>query len=154
MLQPARFVASLTEIILSVTTCSAAGRVYGSGTAAADGSTIVPLGINLKRSDSSNVWVSNILGVVPATRQTTYIVSIRTNVTVTPDTHLVDAAPDTSCGLRLVEMPRSGVHCGANSGHGNGTAPVQESVMPGATGAWISGERPFLLGGERFDGGC
>ena len=37
---------------------------------------------------------------------------------------------------------------------GNGTATVQESVMPDATGAWISVDNPFLPGGERFDGGC
>lgn len=83
---------------------------------------------------------------------------------MTAETHLVDAAPDTTCGLRSGEMPRSGVHCGANDpgvavgatntdSAGNGTATVQESVMPGATGARISVERPFLLGGEPFDGG-
>ena len=123
-----------------------------------------PLGINLKRCDPSNICVSKIFGVSPATRQPTYVVIIRTSVTVTPETHLVDAAPDTVCSLGLVEMPRSGVHCGANDpgvavsalsieSAGNGTARVQESVMPGATGAWISVERPFLLGGVRFDGG-
>jgi hypothetical protein len=165
MHQPAGFVASLTEITLSVTPSSAAEQVDGSGTAVTDGSTMVPFSIHLKSCDSSGVCISNIFGVSPATRQTTYVVIGRTSVTVTPQTHLVDAAPATICGLRSVEMPRWGVRCGANDpgvavsalnieSAGNGTATVQESVMPDATGTWISVERPFLLGGERFDGGC
>jgi hypothetical protein len=68
MYQPARFVASPTEICIT-TCCSAAGMAYGSGTGAADGSTMVPLSINLKRYDSSSVGVSNIFGVPPATYQ-------------------------------------------------------------------------------------
>jgi hypothetical protein len=78
-------------------------------------------------------------------------------------TQLVDAAPRTICGAMLVEMRRLGVHCSANDpvvsvnalnieSAGNGIATVQESVMPGTTGAWISVERPFLLGWEHFDG--
>jgi hypothetical protein len=164
MHQPARFVASLTEIIVSVTTQSAVGFVHGSGTAAADGSTMVPLSIKLKRYDSSYLS-QQYYAVPPATRQTIYIVIIGTSFTVTPKTHLVDAAPATICGLRLVEMSRSGAHCSATDpgaavralnieSAGNGTATVQEGVMPGATGAWISVERPFLPRGERFDGAC
>ena len=77
----------------------------------------------------------------------------------------MDAAPDAICGLVLVEMPQLGLHCSAKDlgvrvsalnieRAGNGTATVQESVMPGAPGAWIWAERPFLLGGEHFDGAC
>jgi hypothetical protein len=164
MHQPARFVASLTGIIVSVTTQSVAGMVYGLRTAAADGSTMVPLSINLKRCDTSYLF-QQYCAVLPATRQTTYIVIIRTIVNVTPKTHLVEAAPATICGLRLVEMSRSGVDYSANEPGiavsslniewaGTGTATVQDSVIPGATGAWISVERPFLLRGERFDGAC
>jgi hypothetical protein len=68
MHQPARCVVSLTEIGITAC-CSAAGLTYGSGTAAAYGSTMVPLSINLKRCDFSNICVSNIFGVPPATRQ-------------------------------------------------------------------------------------
>src|ERR1700757_175840 len=108
MHHPARSVASLTEI--SLTTCSAARLAYGSGTAAADGSTMAPLSTTLKSCDSVNTCVSNIFGVRPATRLTRHVVIIRTSITVRPESHLVDAAPDTICGLGLVEMPRSGVH--------------------------------------------
>jgi hypothetical protein len=164
MHQPARFVASLTEISVIGTTCSAARLAYGSGTAAADGSTMAPLSINLKRCDSSNTCISNIFGVPPATRQTTYVGIMRTSVRVTPETHLVEAAPDTICGLKFVERPRWVVDGGDNypgvivsalniESAGNATATVQESVMPGAIGAWVSVDRRFLLGGERFDGG-
>ena len=77
----------------------------------------------------------------------------------------MDDVPATICGMRFVEMASWGIQCSADhpgvpvspldiGSAGDGTAPVQQSVMPGAAGEWISVDRRFLLGGEQFDGAC
>jgi hypothetical protein len=89
----------------------------------------------------------------PATRGSGYVVIARTGNTLTAETHLVNVAPDTAYGVRVVELPRPGISCGTNDpgvvvgtlttdGAGMGTAMVQEDVMSGGTGVWVSVEGP------------
>lgn len=67
MHQPGRFVASLTGVNLTI--CSASVLAHGSGTAAPDRSTMVPLGSSLKRCDSSNCLDQQYFRRAPATRE-------------------------------------------------------------------------------------
>jgi hypothetical protein len=146
MHQTSRFVAPATAI--SLTICSAAALASGAGTAAADGARVVPLSGYLKRCDFSNVS-----GMPPAIRGSGYVVIARIGNTVSAETHLVDVAPDTAYGVRVVELPRPGIGCGAidpgvvvgtltTDGAGMGITTVQEDVMPGGTGVWVSVEGP------------
>src|SRR5262245_21186979 len=100
MHQGQRVIACVTSISLGV--CSATALAFGAGTAASNGSKIVALSANLKRCDFSNIY-----GVPPATRGTGYAIITRTGGTLAAEAHLLNAAPDTPYGVRVVEMPRS-----------------------------------------------
>lgn len=147
MRQRPGFVSVFTAV--SVPICSIAALAFGAGTAVANGSTMVPLSANFKRCDFSNTS-----GIPPATRGTGYVIITRSGNTVSAETHLFGATADISYDVRLVEMPRSGIRCGANDSGvalgplntdsaGNGTTTIQADVMPGADGAWVSVEGPL-----------
>ena len=152
MRQLTRFVAAASATVM-VTTTAALG--LGTGTAAADGTTtangsrVVPLSSILRRCDWTNAQY------VPSdTTGTGYAVISRTGSTVTAEVHMTGVIGDIWYGVRLVEVPRPGIGCGAGApgvgfgqlytdDAGNGTVTVQAPVMPGATGAWVSVEGPL-----------
>lgn len=126
---------------------SAATLAIGTGTA--DGSKLVPLSSFLRRCDFSNV------PYVPSqTKGTGYAIITRTGNTVTAEVHMVTVMPDIWYGVRLVQVPRSGINCGPSDpgvamgrlytdDNGTGTVTVTGPVMQGATGAWVSVEGPL-----------
>src|SRR5579884_2276071 len=75
----------------------------------ASSSKLIPLSPLLKRCDFSEVY-----GLPPATAGTGYTLVSSNGSTVTDEVHLVRVQPDTWYGVRLVEVPRAGDHCGAS----------------------------------------
>lgn len=153
MRQLTRFVACAAAMMAGT---SVAVLGDGSGTAAADGvsasadnSQVVPLSSYLRRCDWSQA------PYVPSdTKGTGYAIISRTGNTVTAEVHMVTVIPDIWYGVRLVQVPRPGISCGAGEPGvgfgqlytddvGTGTATVQAPVMQGATGAWVSVEGPL-----------
>lgn len=111
-------------------------------------SKLIPLSPLLKRCDFSEIY-----GLPPATVGSGYTLVSSNGSTVTDEVHLVRVQPDTWYGVRLVEEPRQGDHCGGSDpgvamgrlytdGNGDGVATVTAPVMRGATGAWVSVEGP------------
>jgi hypothetical protein len=158
MRQLTRFVAGAAAM-MAATSVAVVGD--GSGTAAADGtttasgnSTLVPLSSFLRRCDWSNA------PYVPSdTTGTGYAIISRTGNTVTAEVHMLAVTPDIWYGVRLVEVPRPGIGCGAGApgvglgqlytdDAGTGTVTVQAPVMQGATGAWVSVEGPLGISNQ------
>ena len=144
----------LTPFVASAATLMAAASVTvlggGSGTAAADGnSSVVPLSSILRGCDwQIKPWVPS------QTTGTGFAVVGRAGNTVTADVHMSSIIPDIWYGVRLVEVPRPGIGCGAGGpgvgfgqlytdDAGNGSVVVQAPVMQGATGAWVSVDGPL-----------
>lgn len=150
MCQLTRFVAAMAATVMLTTTAAALG--FDTGIAAADGTTtgsrVVPLSAFLRRCDWSNAsYVSG------SFKGTGYAIMSRTGNTVTAEVHMIDVIGDIWYGVRLVQVPRPGLGCGAGDpgvGFGQlytddagvGTVTVQAPVMNGATGAWVSVEGP------------
>jgi hypothetical protein len=153
MRQLTGFVAAMAAAVMLTTpfgvgtgTASADGTNTASGSAS--GSRVVPLSSFLRRCD----W--SIEQYVPSvTRGTGYAVMSRTGNTVTAEVHMISVTPDIWYGVRLVQVPRPGLGCGAGDpgvGFGQlftddagiGTVTVTTPVMNGATGAWVSVEGP------------
>jgi hypothetical protein len=153
MRQLTRFVACAAAMMAGT---SVAVLGDGSGTAAADGvsasadgSQVMPLSSYLRMCD----WSAT--PYVPSdTKGTGYAIISRTGNTVTAEVHMVMVIPDIWYGVRLVEVPRPGISCGAGDPGvgfgqlytddvGTGTVTVQAPVMQGATGAWVSVEGPL-----------
>ena len=148
MRQLTRFVAAATAIVALL--LARGGTAAADETSsAADGSKVAPLGSALRRCDFSHV------PYVPSdTRGTGYAVVTRTGDTVSADVHMITVIPDIWYGVRLVQVPRPGIGCGAGDPgvgvgrlytdqFGTGTVTVQAPVMAGATGAWVSVEGPI-----------
>jgi hypothetical protein len=147
-----RFAAAAAATVMFTTTAATLG--FGAGSAAADGtstakgSSIVPLSSILRRCD----WGDS--PYVPSqNRGTGYAILTRTGNTVTAEVHMISVIPDIWYGVRLVQVPRPVLGCGAGDpgvGFGQlytddagiGTVTVQAPVMNGATGAWVSVEGP------------
>lgn len=151
MRQLTRFVAAASATVMVTTTAAlglGTGTAAGDGTTTANGSRLVPLNSILRRCDwtpDSNVPSDN--------RGTGYAVISRTGNAVTAEVHLASVTPDIWYGVRLVQVPRTGISCGTGDpgvGFGQlytddagiGTVTVQAPVMNGATGAWVSVEGP------------
>jgi hypothetical protein len=158
----------LTPFVASAAALMAAASVTvlggGSGTAAADGtssaghSSVVPLSSILRECN----WQSS--PYVPSeTTGTGFAVVGRAGNTVTADVHMTGVIPDIWYGVRLVEVPRPGIGCGAGGpgvgfgqlytdDAGNGSVTVQAPVMQGATGAWVSVEGPLGYSAKQLAG--
>jgi hypothetical protein len=158
----------LTPFVASAAALMAAASVTvlggGSGPAAADGtsaagnSSVVPLSSYLRECD----WRS--APYVPSeTTGTGFAVVGRAGNTVTADVHMTGVIPDIWYGVRLVEVPRPGIGCGAGApgvgfgqlytdDAGNGSVTVQAPVMQGATGAWVSVEGPLGYSAKQMTG--
>jgi hypothetical protein len=121
----------------------------GSGPAAADNSSVVPLSSFLRGCDwQIKPWVPS------QTTGTGFAVVGRAGNSVAADVHMTGVIPDIWYGVRLVQVPRPGIGCGAGGpgvgvgqlytdDAGNGSVTVQAPVMQGATGAWVSVEGPL-----------
>jgi hypothetical protein len=146
MRQLTPFVASAAALMAatSVTVCGG-----GSGTALADGTSVVPLSSILRECDSrSEPYLPS------ETTGTGFAIVGRMGNTVTAEVHMSSVIPDIWYGVRLVQVPRPGIGCGAGApgvgfgqlytdDAGNGFVTVQAPVMQGATGAWVSVEGPL-----------
>jgi hypothetical protein len=121
----------------------------GSGTALADGTSVLPLSSILRGCDWHNIpWMPSY------TTGTGFAIVGRMGNTVTAEVHMTGVIPDIWYGVRLVEVPRPGIGCGPGApgvgfgqlytdDAGNGFVTVQAPVMQGATGAWVSVEGPL-----------
>lgn len=151
MRQLTRFVAAAAAIVMATTSGATLG--FGVPVAAADdtssGSKVVPMGSVLRRCDWSSA------PYVPSdSRGSVYAVISNSGGSVTAEVHVQAVRPDIWYGVRLVQVPRPTVGCGAGDpgvgmgrlytdGGGNGTVTVSAPLMDGATGAWVSVEGPL-----------
>ena len=72
------------------------------------GSTLVPLSSILRRCDFTNA------AYAPSdTKGTGYAIISRSGSTVSAEVHMQGATPDIWYGVRLVQLPRTGIGCGA-----------------------------------------
>ncbi|GAS97520.1 uncharacterized protein RMCC_4486 [Mycolicibacterium canariasense] len=68
--------------------------------------------------------------------------------TLAVDVELLTARPDTQYFVRVFQMPRASNDCAVapvplqTDGAGNAYATIRSAIDPGATGAWVSIERP------------
>ncbi|HZQ33400.1 MAG TPA: hypothetical protein VFB19_16925 [Mycobacterium sp.] len=141
-------VTAVGAVVTSGAVLAVSGGIAAADPSGAGSPTIVPLSAVPKRCD-----FSDIAGIPPATKGTGYTVVSRAGSTVNVEVHVTDFGPDIWYGLRLVEEPRPGDHCGAGDpgvatgrlytdDSGNGSATVQAPIMAGASGAWIAVEGP------------
>jgi hypothetical protein len=152
MRQLTRFVASTAATVMAATVGVlgvGSGIAAADGTSAAANSKVVPLSSYLRTCD----WALE--QYVPSdTKGTGYAIITRTGNTVTAEVHMITVIPDIWYGVRLVQVPRPGISCGAGEPGvgfgqlytdpvGTGTVTVQAPVMQGATGAWVSVEGPL-----------
>jgi hypothetical protein len=155
MRQLTPFVAPAAALMAAVSIAVLGGA---SGTAAADNSTVVPLSSFLRGCDwQIKPWVPS------QTTGTGFAVVGRAGNTVTADVHMTGVIPDIWYGVRLVQVPRPGIGCGAGGpgvgfgqlytdDAGNGSVTVQAPVMQGATGAWVSVEGPLGYSAKQLAG--
>lgn len=68
--------------------------------------------------------------------------------TLVVDVELLTARPDAPYFVRVFQMPRASSDCGVapvlmqTDGVGNAHATIRSAINPGATGVWVSIERP------------
>ena len=148
------FVASAVVTVVAATSVAMIGP--GSGTAAADGTSatsgsasIVPLTTRVRRCDWSSAQY-----VPGASVGTGEAIISKTGGTVTAEVQMVTVTPDIWYGVRVVQVPRPGISCGAGEPGvgfaqlftdwtGTGSVTVQTPIMDGATGVWVSVEGPL-----------
>ncbi|QNJ93252.1 hypothetical protein HZU40_02420 [Mycolicibacterium fluoranthenivorans] len=116
--------------------------VFPVGTAAAD-ATIMPFTSTVRACDytpAERTW---------ATGYARPLAHVRTEGdTLVVDVELLTARPDTQYFARVFQMPRASNDCGVapvllqTDGVGAAHATIRTAVNPGATGVWISVERP------------
>ncbi|MBV9512509.1 MAG: hypothetical protein JO280_00480 [Mycobacteriaceae bacterium] len=142
--------AAAMSMATSVALCAGSGAAVADGTnVASDNSRLVPLSSILRKCDWQNTpWVPS------ATSGTGFALIGAAGGTVTADVHMTGVIPDIWYGVRLVQVPRPGIGCGAGApgvgfaqlytdDAGNGAVTVSAPVMAGATGAWVSVEGPL-----------
>jgi hypothetical protein len=146
MRQLTPFVASAAALMAATSVTVLGG---GSGTALADGTSVLPLSSILRGCDSHS------MPYMPSqTTGTGFAIVGRMGNTVTAEVHMTGVTPDIWYGVRLVEVPRPGIRCGPGApgvgfgqlytdDAGNGFVTVQAPVMQGATGAWVSVDGPL-----------
>ncbi|MGE2717089.1 hypothetical protein ACQI4L_23785 [Mycolicibacterium litorale] len=118
--------------------------------AAESGGTFLPFTSALRRCDYSIRQYYDSAGIARATAT----VRGRGSSQVSADVQMALAKPNTTYEVRLIQVPRtSAAGCGAGApgtavgalhtdGLGAGAIALSSPVMPGATGAWLSIERP------------
>jgi hypothetical protein len=138
--------AAITVAISPVTTLAI-------GTAAAEGTTRVPLQSDLRRCDFSLATTAP-LEERPRLGSGSAVIHVAGS-RVIAEVHLFDQpSPNTHFDVGLIQEPRpSSATCGPGApgaaftgldtdGAANGTATVQDAIRPGTTGVWVIVERP------------
>ncbi|MBV8930477.1 MAG: hypothetical protein JO152_15255 [Mycobacteriaceae bacterium] len=149
-------VSALAMGSVSAVGSSAVAAADGNATAGESGAKIVPFSTLFRRCDHTDV--TNVEGGGDGQG---FAAISRDGSTVRADVTFQAATPDTTYGVRLIEMPRSPVDsCDrggpgtvvtypTTDGGGNFYVTLQEDVAPGATGAWVfidgphSGSKPY-----------
>lgn len=115
---------------------------------AAPGDAVMPLTAEWRACDNTVVPYVNAVGYA---RATAYVGTTGSNVSATID--IDTALPNTRYDVRLIQTPRSSLGCGLGApgvivgslqtdAVGHGSTTVAGPIQSGATGAWVSVERP------------
>ncbi|MFS0896348.1 hypothetical protein [Mycolicibacterium litorale] len=152
MSAPSPFAALLaaTALVAAPLTPVGVGVAAAPVAAAESGGTFLPFSSALRRCDYSVRQYYDSAGMARATAT----VRGRGSGQVSADVQMALAKPNTSYEVRLIQVPRtSAAGCGPGApgtavgalhtdGVGAGVITLSSPVMPGATGTWLSIERP------------